>query len=410
MRFHYAYALKRASLEPLQVLFPVASIRTALLDWIRRPARVEITKEVQREPAAPSPATPKRPRFAAEPWFIDHLDVRDNGVYVFGWSILTDLAPRPEIGWFTINGRPFDRMRYPFPRPDVGEVFWMYEGTDLSGFEGSAGDVAEPYPDGLMEICRIGAHTSAIARGRDSWFKPDPSRHGDLPDEARRVRVIGDADPNGFLVSGATDYQRLDRVARALTDRRMHELGRVLDWGAGCGRIARHFPNASSVALTGCDIDRDNVDWCRSHLAGAFVQCDMQPPLPFADSSFELVYAVSVFTHLREAMQLRWLEELSRILTRGGMVLATIHGRPAIDFSRASREEHAWLCALVDRDGLVVTSKDGALDGYADHGGEYVDVLQSGDHVRRVWGRYFDVEHILEAYILHHDLVVLRKR
>jgi hypothetical protein len=109
-------------------------------------------------------------------------------------------------------------------------------------------------------------------------------------------------------------------------------------------------------------------------------------------------------------MQLRWLEELARVLTRGGLVLASIHGRTAIDFSRESRGEHARLCALVDREGLIVTSKDPALDGYADHGGEYVDVLQSADHVRRVWSRYFDVEHVLEGYILHHDLVVLRKR
>ena len=49
------------------------------------------------------------------------------------------------------------------------------------------------------------------------------------------------------------------------------------------------------------------------------------------------------------------------------------------------------------------------LDGHADHGGEYVNVLHDLDYVRREWGRHFLVEEILRGYILHHDLVILRK-
>jgi hypothetical protein len=39
-----------------------------------------------------------------------------------------------------------------------------------------------------------------------------------------------------------------------------------------------------------------------------------------------------------------------------------------------------------------------------------VNVWHGEDYVRRVWGDYFDVLHVIPGYILHHDLVVLRKR
>jgi len=46
-----------------------------------------------------------------------------------------------------------------------------------------------------------------------------------------------------------------------------------------------------------------------------------QPPLPFPDNSFDLIYAVSVFTHLSEEHQRTWLPELRRVLRPGGRLL-----------------------------------------------------------------------------------------
>jgi SAM-dependent methyltransferase len=301
-------------------------------------------------------------------------------------------------------------MRYPVSRPDVATVFWMQEGAEFSGFEGTIRNLREPYAAGVLEIRRMGVNTPAIERGRNSWFKPDPARHTDLPDADRRFRVIADRDPNGFLLSGATDYYRLDRVVVAVSGRHLHDFGRVLDWGVGCGRVARHFPADRAENLTGCDIDSDNVEWCQAHLPGRFVECTIQPPLPFAEESFDLIYGISIFTHLQEAMQLLWLQELSRVLAPGGLVLTTVHGRTALDFSHSSREEYRRLRSEVARQGLLLTSTGNPqLDGYADHGGEYVNVVHSAEYIRRVWSHYLQVEHVLPGYILHHDLVVLRK-
>ena len=377
-----------------------------LRERLRGVAKVEPTVSTRADPALRTV-----PRLVAEPWYVDHLNVSGNHLFAAGWSLPVEPAGTPVDGAFTVNGHPFDELRYPLPRPAVGEVFWMREGSALCGFEGVIEHLAEPYPNGLLEIRRARSDTPPLERGRDAWFKPDPALHADLPDEDRRFRVIGDRDADRFLISGATDYQRIAHALLVLTGKRMHEFDRVLDWGVGCGRLARHFPEGRATALlTGCDIDHDNVAWCSKHLPGTFAVCSMSPPLPFADASFDLIYSVSVFTHLRESMQLRWLEELSRVMKRGALLATTIHGQTAIDFSRCSPSEYARLQDEVRQKGIVLTGDNTQLDGHAEHGGEYVNVQHSADYVHRVWGRTFEVVHILPGYIMHHDLVMLRNR
>jgi hypothetical protein len=348
-------------------------------------------------------------RLRAEPWYVDRVTFDGARVCVEGWSMPVDTRV-PDEGWFTINGRRFDRIAYPLRRDDVGALFWQRRDAADCGFVAEIDELAQPYPDGMLAIRRVREDTPPGERGRDAWFLPGPARHADLPDEDRRFRVIGDRDARGFLVSGATDYRRLDDALVAITGRALHEYARVLDWGVGCGRVARHFPRDRAGTLTGCDIDHDNVAWCRAHLPGTFVATSLQPPLPFSDDAFDAVYGISVFTHLRETMQLRWLDELSRVTRRGAMLLMTTHGRTAIDFSRLSPDAYRATCARVAREGVVESGANTQLDGHAEHGGEYVNGYDSDDYVRRTWARWFDVLSILPGYILHHDLVVMRKR
>ena len=375
-----------------------ADLLSRLNRWLRGPP-----------PAQRPPDELIVPRLVAEPWYVDKVTIEGTRLAAAGWSMPMARATEPPGGWFTVNGHRFDAIRYPLLRADVGEVFWQRAGSALSGFECAIDDLREPFPDGILEIRRVVPDTPAVERGRDSWFKPDPALHADLPDDDRRFRVIGDRDPVGFLISGATDYHRLDRVLVAVCGKHLHEFARVLDWGVGCGRVARHFPSVHSRSLTGCDIDRDNVEWCSAHLAGSFVASRLTPPLPFDDGCFDLVYGISVFTHFREAMQLRWLEELARVTARGAFLLMTTHGQTAIDFSRLPPDDYRRVQEEVKRAGILVSGTNSQLDGHAEHEGEYVNVYHSADYVRSTWGRFFDVEHIVPGYILHHDLVVLRK-
>src|SRR5581483_8009602 len=70
------------------------------------------------------------------------------------------------------------------------------------------------------------------------------------------------------------------------------------------------------------------VDWCRENLSFAsFMRNGLAPPLDLDDETFDLAYALSVFTHLTEDLQRAWRDELHRVLRPGGLLLLSTHGR-----------------------------------------------------------------------------------
>ncbi len=102
---------------------------------------------------------------------------------------------------------------------------------------------------------------------------------------------------------------------------------RVLDFGCGCGRTIAWFLRDYNAEFHGVDVDADAVDWCTKHLRrGHFLANAPEPPLPYPIGHFDVVYCLSVFTHLDESMQDLWLAELSRILRPGGVLLLTVFG------------------------------------------------------------------------------------
>ena len=80
----------------------------------------------------------------------------------------------------------------------------------------------------------------------------------------------------------------------------------VLDFGCGPGRVVdvlhESFPK---VRLTGTDIDSEAIGYCRSSSSPelSFSVNDQLPPLPYGDASFDLIYTISTFTHMPEALQ-----------------------------------------------------------------------------------------------------------
>ena len=134
------------------------------------------------------------------------------------------------------------------------------------------------------------------------------------------VRVAGTADARWFLEGGRLGFESIrERIP-------VEKLGAVLDFGCGCGRVTRYWLGVGP-AVTGTDLSDAAVDWCRRNLPFArFEPNGLAPPLPFEDESFDLVYALSVFTHLPEELQLLWVRELARVLRPGGRLLLTTHG------------------------------------------------------------------------------------
>lgn len=119
-----------------------------------------------------------------------------------------------------------------------------------------------------------------------------------------------------WLTEHFRKYKKLNNIA-------------ILDWGCGPGRTIRHLPELmdASCSFSGTDVNTTSIDWCKKHLKGiTFAENQLQPPLTYGASQFDIAYAISILTHLSEENQHKWLVELQRVLKPSGIFLVTTHG------------------------------------------------------------------------------------
>lgn len=147
-----------------------------------------------------------------------------------------------------------------------------------------------------------------------------------LPPSRLIYLVGGSNDLDWFLGAGAGAASSI-RDALARNGIAIERLGAILDFGCGAGRVLRHWGDLPSTRVCGTDYNPRLVRWCRSNLPFADVRRNgLSGRVDWPDATFDLIYALSVFTHLTEAVALDWVDELSRALKPGGHLLLTTHG------------------------------------------------------------------------------------
>ncbi len=105
-----------------------------------------------------------------------------------------------------------------------------------------------------------------------------------------------------------------------------------LDFGCSSGRVVRVLAAAyPEIQWHGCDPNVPAIAWATENLPGIdfFVNGDA-PPLPLADGSLHLIYAISIWSHFAPELGLRWFEEIHRLLRPGGHLVCTTHGLTSI--------------------------------------------------------------------------------
>lgn len=102
----------------------------------------------------------------------------------------------------------------------------------------------------------------------------------------------------------------------------------ILDWGCGAGRITRHIPSLNSNAIVyGCDINEPLIEWNKKNYRNiTFSVINNFTPTFYAPQFFDLIYGISIFTHIEAAQQEEWIAELHRILKNKAVLLVTTQG------------------------------------------------------------------------------------
>jgi SAM-dependent methyltransferase len=127
----------------------------------------------------------------------------------------------------------------------------------------------------------------------------------------------------------------------------------VLDFGCGWGRVSRFFfKDLDTKRFYGVDVDPEMIAFCASAMTcGSYSTVAPVPPTTFLDSSLDVIFAYSVFSHLAEPVALKWIQEFARILKPSGIVLATTQGKSLLDFCQSLRDrkdklEFGWFEGL----------------------------------------------------------------
>jgi SAM-dependent methyltransferase len=226
-----------------------------------------------------------------------------------------------------------------------------------------------------------------------------------LPVPPAEYRYYQDTHP--YLTTGHADSLHLrrlfDQLGVGLNG------GTVMDWGCRDCRVLRHFAaEAQEGDFWGVDQHGPSIEWAKEHLAPPFkfVTCSAYPHLPFEDRTFDVIFGLSVFTHI-VALADAWLMEMRRILKPGGYGLFSVHDEHTwqlLSQNEATREQFA----LTPEDIGKAASGDLVVIDGPDLPSEYVNVFHSTARIKREWGQYFEIVSIQPGFY-HQSMVVLRK-
>lgn len=241
----------------------------------------------------------------------------------------------------------------------------------------------------------------AVGKRRNDWSGP-------VPPLENRLRVSGPGVGHFIKVGRALR----DLVLGAIDDYGQRRPGlKVLDFGAGVGRTLFHLDD-QGFELHATDVDPTAMAYLRKHCPGIDVRVnDYGPPLTYQAETFDVVYSISIWTHLPVDAQMPWLVEMRRVLKPGGLALLTVAG-------------FRGLAVLRDRDPVWadVTDEDLRAAGtlYKEYPaeertakrmpgvtGSYGLTAHSPDYIREHWpAAGFDVLEVRGTS--NQDLVILR--
>lgn len=229
-----------------------------------------------------------------------------------------------------------------------------------------------------------------------------------------------------YIYSGLTTYLPIATLAQYLGFT-FDGTVKVLDFGCGgAGQLrmfTKHFPSANFYA---CDVDPSSIDFIkRGYPQVNSCVSNFKPPLPFDSNQFDLIYSVSTFSHFDAETIDIWLQEFSRILKVGGLLLLTIEGEFAVKVVASETNEspasiqselkrsgifyknYEWLNTLQQRGRALTKSVD--ISTY--FGSAYGNTVLSRKFIDENFNHYgFKVLGVSEGVICERqDLVALKK-
>jgi ubiquinone/menaquinone biosynthesis C-methylase UbiE len=221
---------------------------------------------------------------------------------------------------------------------------------------------------------------------------------------------VGVADDQA-LFAAANFHSYVTKWAEAL-GHPLTRSSRVLDFGSGWGRVIRYFwHEVAAENLFGVDVDFDAVAACRNlGVPGTFHVVSPTGVLPFENGFMDMIFGVSVFTHLSLKSADHWMSELHRVAKPGCVLGITVESRKYLEQTASMSEANnlrAQLAMrykaeipkmLADFDAGKFVFMANGTDGTVRDSEFYGDAIIPESFMRDHWGHLFRPVAYIEAH------------
>ncbi|MCH2182123.1 MAG: class I SAM-dependent methyltransferase [Mariniblastus sp.] len=294
-------------------------------------------------------------------------------------------------------------------RPAAWENDISCHSLDVADFENEP-----PIADRVDELARQVKQLPQGMRDRFDIMQMAARDTFPIPSSNDREGYAPGNDPQ-YWISGLKDYIRMMDVAK----RNQLKVKTYFDFGCATGRAARHVVAQSDVETVWCsDINARHIRWLLEYMPRHVrpIANHCIPSIPIPDDSVDLISAFSVFTHI-DTFETCWLAELRRILRPGGLAYLTVHNEATWEVlaKEVDNPDNRLIQSILKidpsvREKLQQPMPEGrTVYRFTDFGPYRAQVFHSNNYLERVWGRFFDVQEILDCHHVRQSVVVLKK-
>ncbi len=148
-----------------------------------------------------------------------------------------------------------------------------------------------------------------------------------------------------YLADGWRTLSELMLLLEAV-DQPLLKTGRVLEFASGHGRFTRHLVKAvGSHKVVVSDVVPSAVEFSRATFSVEGFLSSSVPDQIQWPTQYDLVFVLSLFSHLPRSTWTRWLTKLYEAVAPGGLLVFSTHGIKAANFDHVTLDEEGYFFA-----------------------------------------------------------------
>ncbi len=172
---------------------------------------------------------------------------------------------------------------------------------------------------------------------------------------ARKFNVVPDLHPKDYLLhlhltggtfetvelavkfyfeDGQKSAMHLYRLIYEELNYRNADIIKFLEFASGYGCVTRHLTNSfgSNVDTTACDIHKEAVEFISDKMKVKTLLSHSVPEKLQINAEYDIVFALSFFSHIPERTWGRWLQKLSYCVAKPGYLIFTTYGTESLKY------------------------------------------------------------------------------